>query len=143
MFIMTLPREVGQLDNRDFTGSDMESVCSFNISSTRGYLQFKNRWQYSVWNVINLRALQLHQPGGADLTDSVIWQCARLLDLIEGLTGRGLPVILAVKLQMKFTVRRENGSNNKLNKITASRENKKIEKHSACTFDHESGIESI
>ena len=71
MFIMTLPREVGQLDNRDFTGSDMESVCSFGISSTRGYLQFKNRWQYSVWNVINLRALQLHQPGGADLTDSV------------------------------------------------------------------------
>ena len=45
---------------------------------------------------------------------------------------------------MKFTVRRENGSNNKLNKITASREKKKkIEKHSACTFDHESGIESI
>ena len=93
--------------------------------------------------MINLRALQLHQPGGADLTDSVIWQCARLLDLIEGLTGRGLPVILAVKLQMKFTVRRENGSNNKFNKITASRENKKIEKHSACTFDHESRTESI
>lgn len=44
---------------------------------------------------------------------------------------------------MKFTVRRENGSNKKFNKITASRENKKIEKHSACTFDRDSGIESI
>ena len=100
---MTLPGEVGQLDNRDLTGSDMESVCSFGIS-TRGYLQ----------EPMTMQCQKRDQSTGTSVAPA--WKCrsdcARLRDLRVSL---GLTVILAVKRQMKLSVRREDDSNNNLN----------------------------